>query len=61
MNYCYNCGAKLLDKNQNFCIECGIDLKKRGKRIPHNKEYRKKFNPRPGESYMDYLNRIGNP
>ena len=58
MNYCFNCGAKI-DYRQKFCIQCGSNLKERKeKHASYNKEYRKKFNPRPGESYKDYLNRI---
>ena len=28
MNFCFNCGAKLVEKNQKFCIQCGIELKR---------------------------------
>ena len=55
MNYCFNCGARIIEKNQKFCINCGTNLLERGK------EYRKRYNPKPGESYNDYLNRINSP
>ena len=55
MNYCFNCGARLLYRNQKFYMECGINL------TEHGKEDRKKYNPYPGESYKDYLNRINSP
>lgn len=28
MNFCFNCGAKLVEKDQKFCIQCGIELKR---------------------------------
>ncbi len=62
MKYCFNCGAKLIKPNQNFCIKCGIRLREREK--AHNnfkKEYRKKFNKKENESYNDYLERINSP
>ena len=55
MEYCFNCGARLIEKNQKFCIECGIKLIERGK------EYRKDQNPKDGESYTDYQSRINSP
>ena len=55
MEYCFNCGAKLIEKNQKFCIKCGIKLIERGK------EYRKGLNPKDGESYTDYQSRINSP
>lgn len=27
MQFCFNCGTKLLEKNQKFCIKCGTKLK----------------------------------
>ena len=27
MNYCFNCGAKLIEEDQKFCIKCGTELK----------------------------------
>ena len=27
MKFCFNCGTKLLEKNQKFCIKCGTKLK----------------------------------
>ena len=62
MKYCFNCGAKIDDENQNFCIICGADLKNRKeKHSTYKKENRKKYNPNPGESYNDYLKRINSP
>ena len=58
MNYCFNCGAKIIEENQKFCIKCGIKLKEREK---IHKEYRKKFNKKENESYNDYLERINSP
>ena len=54
MNYCFNCGTKILDQNQKFCTNCGSNLKER-------ENYRKRDNPKPGESYNDYLKRINSP
>lgn len=62
MNYCFNCGAKLIEPDQNYCIKCGTKLRER--KDSHNsykKEYRKKFNKQEGESYNDYLERIDSP
>ena len=62
MNYCFNCGAELIEPNQNFCIKCGARLRERER--THNsfkKEYRKKFNKKENEPYNDYLERINSP
>ena len=62
MNYCFNCGAEIIEPNQNFCIKCGIRLREREE--AHNnykKEYRKKFRKLENESYNDYLERINSP
>ena len=62
MNYCFNCGAEIIEPNQKFCINCGINLKNR--EDAHNnykKEYRKKYIKKEGESYNDYLERINSP
>ena len=62
LNYCFNCGAELIEPNQNFCIKCGTRLRER--EIAHNnykKEYRKKYIKKEGESYNDYLERINSP
>ena len=62
MNYCFNCGVKIVDKNQNFCIECGANLAEHDRKYAnYKKDYRKKYNPMPGESYIEYLNRINAP
>lgn len=55
MNYCFNCGAKLVEKDQKFCIQCGTELK------------RKDENPGSGDAeagksvsnYHDYLDNSG--
>ena len=42
MKYCFNCGAKLIEPDQNYCIKCGTKLMER--EDAHNsykKEYRK--------------------
>ena len=62
MKYCFNCGARLIEPNQNFCIECGIRLREREE--AHNsykKEDRKKYRKLENESYNDYLERINSP
>ena len=62
MKYCFNCGARLIEPNQNFCIECGIRLREREE--AHNnfkKEDRKKYSKLENESYNDYLERINSP
>ena len=62
MNYCFNCGAELIEPNQNFCIKCGTRLREREE--AHNsyrKEYREKYNKLENESYNDYLERINSP
>lgn len=28
MNFCFNCGAKILEEDQKFCIHCGAELKR---------------------------------
>ena len=28
MNFCFNCGAKILEEDQKFCIHCGTELKR---------------------------------
>ena len=62
MNYCFNCGAELMDKDQKFCIKCGIDLREyKQRRENFNKYSRKKYEPLKGESYNDYLERINSP
>ena len=62
MNYCFNCGAELIEPNQNFCIKCGIDLREYNqRREKFNKDSRKKYEPLEGESYNDYLERINSP
>ena len=62
MNYCFNCGAKLIEKDQKFCIKCGTKL------VEHEDKYKdylkkshSKYNKREGESYNDYLERINSP
>ena len=62
MNYCFNCGAKLIEQDQNFCIKCGTKL------VEHEEKYKdylrqshSKYNKREGESYNDYLERINSP
>ena len=32
LNYCFKCGAKLVEENQKFCIKCGADLSAERKR-----------------------------
>ena len=62
MKYCFKCGAKLIEENQKFCIKCGSNLENRKKE--HNKDLKeshKKYNPKKGESYNDYLDRIDSP
>ena len=27
MNFCINCGAKILEEDQKFCVQCGTELK----------------------------------
>lgn len=62
MNYCFNCGARISNKDQKFCIECGTDLRPREeKHADFKKGYRKKYSPKKGESYIEYLNRIDSP
>ena len=62
MKYCFNCGAKIADENQNFCIICGSDLRNRKeKHSTYQKENRKKYTQNPGESYNEYLERINSP
>ena len=62
MNYCHNCGAKLIEPDQKFCIKCGIDLREYNqRREKFNKDSRKKYEPLEGESYNDYLERINSP
>ena len=62
MKYCFNCGAELIEKNQNFCIKCGAKLRKRERaHKSFKKEYRKKYNKKENESYNDYLERINSP
>jgi uncharacterized membrane protein YvbJ len=34
MNYCFNCGAKLIEKDQKFCIKCGTKL------VEHEDKYK---------------------
>ena len=62
MNYCFNCGAKLIEKDQKFCIKCGTKL------VEHEDKYKdylrqshSKYNQMEGESYNDYLERINSP
>ena len=62
MNYCFNCGAELMDKDQKFCIKCGIDLREyKQRRENFNKDSRKKYEALKCESYNDYLERINSP
>ena len=34
MNYCFNCGAKLIEHDQKFCIKCGTKL------VEHEEKYK---------------------
>ena len=62
MNYCYNCGAKIIEKDQKFCVECGINLQEHDQKYKdYLRKSHSKYNPKEGESYNDYLNRIGSP
>ncbi|MGN0105426.1 zinc ribbon domain-containing protein [Methanobrevibacter ruminantium] len=62
MNYCFNCGAKLIEKDQKFCIKCGTKLvEHEDKYKDYLKESHSKYNQREGESYNDYLKRINSP
>ena len=62
MNYCFNCGAKLIEKDQKFCIKCGTKLvEHEDKYKDYLKESHSKYNKREGESYNDYLERINSP
>ena len=62
MNYCYNCGAKLIEKDQKFCIKCGTNLMEYKEQYnQYLKESHSKYNKREGESYNDYLERINSP
>lgn len=62
MNYCYNCGAKLVERNQKFCISCGASLTEREEKgKDFVKSSRKKYTKMEGESYLDYLERINSP
>lgn len=62
MNYCYNCGVKLIDPNQKFCIRCGIKLTERKEKYRDSlRQYHRKYDKREGESYNDYLERINSP
>ena len=62
MNYCFNCGAKLIEKDQKFCIKCGTNLVEyKEKYNEYLKESHSKYNKREGESYNDYLERINSP
>ena len=62
MNYCFNCGARIIEENQNFCIKCGADLRAHDKKYnDFRKDSRRKYNQREGESYNEYLNRINSP
>ena len=62
MNYCFNCGAKLIEKDQKFCIKCGTKLVEHEEKYKdYLKESHSKYNKREGESYNDYLERINSP
>ena len=62
MNYCFNCGAKIMDESQNFCISCGADLQAHNEKYNnYRKDCRRKYNQKEGESYNDYLDRINSP
>ena len=62
MNYCFNCGAKLVEKDQKFCIKCGTKLvEHEDKYKDYLKESHSKYNKREGESYNEYLERINSP
>lgn len=51
MNYCFNCGAKLIEKDQKFCIKCGTKL------VEHEDKYKDYLK----ESHSKYNKREGNP
>ena len=62
MNYCYNCGAKIIEKDQKFCIKCGINLQEHEEKYKnYKKESHRKYNKLENESYNDYLERINSP
>ena len=62
MNYCYNCGAKIIEHDQKFCIKCGINLQQHDEKYKsYKKESRRKYNQLEGENYNEYLNRINSP
>lgn len=62
MNYCYNCGAKIIEKDQKFCIKCGINLQEHEEKYRnYKKESHRKYNKLEGETYNEYLQRINSP
>lgn len=62
MKYCFNCGAVVNYKTQNYCTECGVSLSTQKENYKqYRKQQRKKYNQNPGETYLAYVNRIGIP
>ena len=62
MNYCYNCGEKIIEKGQKFCIRCGSNLEEHEEKYNnYKKESHRKYNQLEGESYNEYLHRIDSP
>lgn len=62
MKYCFNCGAVVDYKTQNYCTECGVSLSTQKENYKqYRKQQRKKYNQNPGETYLAYVNRIGIP
>ena len=62
MNYCHNCGAKIIEHDQKFCIKCGTNLQEHEEKYNnYKKESRRKYNKLEGETYNEYLQRINSP
>ena len=55
MNFCFNCGAELIEEDQRFCIKCGVELKERTEKIDFRGS---ELNNQAQSNYHDYFNHL---